>query len=63
LLGFIFYKQDFYSISVWGEGVEGTVDLQIKSISAYGCASAGDDDSITIEDLIIIIIPSTRGGR
>eukprot|EP00536_Pseudo-nitzschia_multiseries_P015361 jgi/Psemu1/327873/estExt_fgenesh1_pg.C_8680004 len=54
--------KDLYSIAVWGEGVEGEVDLQIQSISAYGCKSAtsaadaadgdGTDgvDSITIED-------------
>eukprot|EP00547_Thalassionema_nitzschioides_P012015 CAMPEP_0194261398 /NCGR_PEP_ID=MMETSP0158-20130606/46006_1 /TAXON_ID=33649 /ORGANISM="Thalassionema nitzschioides, Strain L26-B" /LENGTH=508 /DNA_ID=CAMNT_0039001519 /DNA_START=14 /DNA_END=1540 /DNA_ORIENTATION=+ len=31
--------QNLYSIAVWGEGVEGTVDLQLRTIAAYGCAS------------------------
>lgn len=44
--------KDLYSIAVWGEGVQGEVDLQIKSIAAYGCGgtsfeSSGGDDFIT----------------
>lgn len=31
-------KKDLYSIAVWGEGVEGEVDLRIQSIAAYGCS-------------------------
>merc|ERR1711937_1018886 len=37
-------KKDLYSIAVWGEGVQGTVDLQIQSVSAYGCKSLPTDD-------------------
>jgi hypothetical protein len=29
--------RDVKTISIWAEGVEGDVDLQVKSISAYGC--------------------------
>lgn len=32
-------KQDLYSIAVWGEGVQGNVDLEIRSVAAYGCSS------------------------
>jgi len=39
--------KDLYSIGVWGEGVEGTVDLKIRSISAYGCSSDGTSTSTT----------------
>jgi len=33
--------QDMKTISFWGEGVEGTVALNVKYIGAYGCASGG----------------------
>ena len=33
-------------MSFWGEGVEGTVDLEIKSISAVGCAMDASEASI-----------------
>jgi len=36
-------KKDLYSIALWGEGVEGKVDLEIQSISAYGCQSIDDE--------------------
>ena len=32
--------KDMKTMSIWGEGVEGTVDLEIQSIRAVGCASA-----------------------
>ncbi len=32
-------KKELYSIAVWGEGVEGKVDLEIQSVAAYGCKS------------------------
>ncbi|KAL7563911.1 hypothetical protein ACA910_008043 [Epithemia clementina (nom. ined.)] len=32
-------QHNLYSIGVWGEGVEGDVDLKIKSIAAYDCFS------------------------
>ena len=38
--------KDLYSIGVWGEGVEGNVDLRIRSISAYGCNSDTSDSGI-----------------
>ena len=56
--------EDLYSIAVWGEGIEGEVDLKIKSISAYGCSasagcSSGDDfingvapDDDVVEDTV-----------
>jgi len=31
--------EDLQTMSVWGEGVNGEVHLEIKSISAYGCPS------------------------
>ena len=34
------------TMSFWGEGVEGTVDLEIKSISAVGCAMDASEASI-----------------
>lgn len=37
--------QDMQTISFWGEGVEGEVKLDIKSISAVGCSSAGGNYS------------------
>eukprot|EP00535_Pseudo-nitzschia_heimii_P006937 CAMPEP_0197190380 /NCGR_PEP_ID=MMETSP1423-20130617/21540_1 /TAXON_ID=476441 /ORGANISM="Pseudo-nitzschia heimii, Strain UNC1101" /LENGTH=545 /DNA_ID=CAMNT_0042642749 /DNA_START=66 /DNA_END=1703 /DNA_ORIENTATION=+ len=53
--------KDLYSVAVWGEGVEGDVDLKIQSISAYGCSGGcptGDDfingvapDDDSVEDL------------
>merc|ERR1711924_506809 len=36
-------KANLFSIAVWGEGIEGEVDLQIQSIAAYGCTSSGED--------------------
>jgi len=36
-------KANLYSIAVWGEGVEGEVDLQIQSIAAFGCNSGVSD--------------------
>jgi len=32
--------QDLESMSVWAEGVEGDVTLDIKSVSAYGCGAS-----------------------
>ena len=34
-------KKSLYSIAVWGEGVEGKVDLEIQSVAAYGCKGSG----------------------
>merc|ERR1711862_647018 len=54
-------KANLYSIAVWGEGVEGEVDLQIQSIAAYGCTdgnAAGDiEDETELEAQVSI--PST----
>ena len=36
-------KASLYSIAVWGEGVEGEVDMQLYSIAAYGCTSSTND--------------------
>jgi len=36
--------QNFETMSVWGEGVEGTINLMIKEISAVGC---GDDGQLS----------------
>jgi hypothetical protein len=44
--------QDMKTISFWGEGVEGDVDLEIKSVAAYGCkssSSVGSDIDAIIE--------------
>jgi len=35
-------KANLFSIAVWGEGIEGKVDLQIQSIAAYGCTSSDE---------------------
>jgi len=35
-------KKSLYSIAVWGEGVEGKVDLEIQSIAAYGCKGTAE---------------------
>ena len=32
------------TISFWGEGIEGEVDLEIKKITAIGCSSAAPLD-------------------
>ena len=42
-------KADLYSIAVWGEGFAGEVDLQIRSIAAYGChnGDAEEEESNT----------------
>eukprot|EP01083_Nonionella_stella_P053830 142236_1 len=37
-------KKDLSSIAIWGEGVEGDVDLEIKTIAAYGCADSHSHD-------------------
>ena len=39
--------QDMKAMSVWGEGVEGTVDLEIRSIRAYGCAASDSASAMT----------------
>jgi hypothetical protein len=38
-------KKDLYSIAIWGEGVEGDVDLQIGSIAAYGCKNNNNNNN------------------
>jgi len=38
-------KKDLFAIAVWGEGVEGEVDLEIQSVAAYGCHPPESDDS------------------
>jgi len=43
-------KQDLYSIAVWGEGVLGNVDLQLKSIAAYGCSRGTISSTTTTSD-------------
>ena len=40
--------EDVKMITVWGEGVAGKVDLEIKTIEAIGCG--GDDDGEEEED-------------
>jgi len=45
-------KKDLYSIAVWGEGVEGNVDLQIQSISAYGCNSDSTSSSVSSSSIV-----------
>ena len=39
--------QDMKAMSIWGEGVEGTVDLEIRSIRAYGCATSDSAPAVT----------------
>ena len=45
--------KSLFSVAVWGEGVEGEVDLEIKSVAAYGCkgssSSVGSDGDAIIE--------------
>ena len=36
--------QDLQTISFWGEGIQGDVALDIRSIAAVQCASSNDDD-------------------
>lgn len=38
--------KNFGTMSLWGEGVAGTVDLRIQSISAVGCASSTSDGQV-----------------
>jgi len=33
-------SQNLYSIAIWGEGVEGDIELDLYSIQAYGCGSS-----------------------
>ena len=33
-------ERNLYSLAIWGESVEGVVDLKVKSISAYNCFSS-----------------------
>jgi hypothetical protein len=40
------WLQKMESLSFWGEGVEGIVDLEIKSISAIGCANESSETAI-----------------
>jgi len=42
--------KDLFSIAVWGEGVEGAVDLEIRSVSAYGCSGSSDSRSDSDSD-------------
>jgi hypothetical protein len=48
--------KDLFSVAVWGEGVEGEVDLEIQSVAAYGCKSSSSgsesDDSDEIFEKI-----------
>jgi len=37
--------QDVKTIAFWGEGKAGTVDLEIKSVSAVGCSALTNDES------------------
>jgi hypothetical protein len=37
--------KDMQTISFWGEGVEGTVALDVVAIGAYGCASSSSSDN------------------
>lgn len=41
---------NFQTMALWGEGIEGNVDLSIKSISAVGCNS-GDNGSTSYDPL------------
>jgi hypothetical protein len=44
-------KKDLFSIAVWGEGVEGKVDLELRSVAAYGCNSgSSSSDSSSDSD-------------
>merc|ERR1719436_1102503 len=36
--------EDMKTISIWGEGVNGKIELHVQSISAVGCSGDGDDD-------------------
>jgi len=43
-------KKDLFSIAVWAEGVEGKVDLELRSVAAYGCNSGSSSDSSSDSD-------------
>mmetsp|Transcript_6518 Transcript_6518/g.15493 ORF Transcript_6518/g.15493 Transcript_6518/m.15493 type:complete len:563 (+) Transcript_6518:54-1742(+) len=51
-------KKDLFSIAVWGEGVEGEVDMEIQSISAYGCA-AGKSNTENNSDPVAVAASSS----
>lgn len=51
-------KKELYSIAVWGEGIEGKVDLELKSVVAYGCKSDADEES-TFEEIASLVESDT----
>merc|ERR1712107_530206 len=40
--------QNMETISIWGEGVGGKIDLQVQSISAVGCGGSNGNDEIQL---------------
>ena len=49
--------QDLKTLSIWGEGVEGAVDLEIQSIGAYGCASHDVITTTTTTSTTSVVAP------
>jgi len=41
------WLQTMETMSFWGEGVEGMIDLEVKSISAIGCGDNASDNFVT----------------
>jgi len=50
--------QNFGSIAIWGEGVNGVIDIQVKTISAYDCKTDNDGD---LFKTLLDIIGNTKG--
>lgn len=42
--------QNFMTMAIWGEGVGGSVNLYVRSISAVGCSSSSSSDSSDSSD-------------
>jgi len=45
--------RNLYSFVIWGEGVEGAVDLEIYNIQAYGCAGSYEDSNTKNEGITL----------
>merc|ERR1719487_2895311 len=46
--------QDMKTISIWAEGVKGTVHLEVKSIQAMGCKKEDTDDHYSLQPGVLV---------
>lgn len=53
------WLHNMQTVSFWGEGVEGEVDLEIQTISAVGCSSSSSSSSSTAATTTTIISDSS----